>query len=115
MFPSEQRKQITSTIQIFPAIPSGGAALPLNLLAGASATLTKVSLQNFSATRASPTVAVAGSDLSGGLPMHRSDTSLQSKLTAMHVRGCPWREKDQEAGVDREIDEADEKKIEERI
>jgi hypothetical protein len=30
------------------------------------------------------------SDLTAGLPMHRSDTSLAIKLTAMHLRGGPW-------------------------
>lgn len=89
-FSSLQRKQITSTIQIFPIQrhtespppPSSRTFLEWSQLQ----TLTWGSPAFFNAVNASNTVASAWIGFSGGLPRHRSDTSRFRKLTAMQMR-----------------------------
>jgi AAA+ ATPase superfamily predicted ATPase len=48
------------------------------------------------ADNASPTVAEADRELNAGFPRHRSDTSLDKILTAMHRKNLTQRERERE-------------------
>ena len=87
-FSSLQRRTITSTIQIFPihrqdttsSLPATVESEWLQLH-----TPTLISSDLFSAETASATVAVAGNDLSGGFPTHKSETCAARKLRAIQI------------------------------
>jgi hypothetical protein len=80
---SVHRKQSTSARPTRPTTARAGPVTATQDGAPERATLR-------SAAARSPAAAESGSDLTAGLPMHRSDTSLARKLTAMHLRGGPW-------------------------
>lgn len=99
-FSSLQRKQMTSTVQIFPTHLQAGESTTTALLWSKDLileeewwseqqdqTLTWLSPDFFNADNASATVAPMGTHLRGGFPKQRSDTSrLFKKLTAMQER-----------------------------
>ncbi|GAB2298686.1 hypothetical protein Dimus_032758 [Dionaea muscipula] len=80
-----QRKQKTSTAETLPTHrqPPPLTAPPPDAGWSQVQTLIQVSPDRFRADKASPTVAERGSDLSGGFPRQRSETSRNNKLTAM--------------------------------